>query len=149
MSKNLKMSQPIKILIADDNPDDTELVMRELYRAGFDPHWLRVETEADYLAGLNSDLNLILSDYAMRQFSGLRALTLLKQSGLEIPFIIISGTMGEETAVTIMQEGAADYLLKDQIGLLGPAVVRALKKIEEIIKHKHLKQRFIEAQKWK
>jgi two-component system cell cycle sensor histidine kinase/response regulator CckA len=141
------MSQPIKILIVEDNPNDTELMVRELYRAGFDPYWLRVQTEADYLANLSPSLDLILSDYAMPQFSGLRALALLKQSGLEIPFIIVSGTIGEETAVTIMQQGAADYLLKDRIARLGPAVCRAMKEIEERIKHKRLEQQFIEAQK--
>jgi signal transduction histidine kinase len=141
------MSQNIKILIVEDSANDTELVVRELYRAGFDPHWLRVETEADYLANLSPDLDLILSDYAMPQFSGLRALALLKQSGLEIPFIIISGTIGEETAVTTMQQGAADYLLKDRIGRLGSAVSRALKEVVERNQHKRLEQQFIEAQK--
>jgi signal transduction histidine kinase len=141
------MSQNIKILIVEDSPNDTELVVRELYRAGFDPHWLRVETEADYLANLGSGLDLILSDYAMPQFSGLRALALLKQSGLEIPFIIVSGTIGEETAVITMQQGAADYLLKDRIGRLGPAVSHALKEIEERHKHKRLEQQLVEVQK--
>ena len=141
------MSQPIKILIVEDNPNDTELVVRELYRAGFDPHWLRVETEADYLANLNSGLDLILSDYVMPEFSGPRALELLKQSGLEIPFIIVSGTIGEETAVATMQMGATDYLLKDRITRLGSAVRRAMKEIEERIEHKRLEQQFIEAQK--
>jgi len=125
------MSQPIKTLIVDDSPNDTELVVRELYRAGFDPHWLRVETEADYIANLSPDLDLILSGYAMPHFSGLRALALLKRSGLKIPFIVVSGTIGEETAVPAMQQGAADYLLKDRIGRLGPAVYRAMNEIKE------------------
>ena len=141
------MSQPIKILIVEDNASDAELMVHELYRAGFDPHWLRVETEADYLNNLSPDLDLILSDYAMPQFSGLRALALLKQRGLEIPFIIVSGTIDEETAVTTMQQGAADYLLKDRIARLGPAVCRAMKEVEERVEHRRLEAQFIEVQK--
>ena len=141
------MSQPIKILIVEDNANDAELMVHELYRAGFDPHWLRVETEADYLNNLSPDLDLILSDYAMPQFSGLRALELLKQRGLEIPFIIVSGTIDEETAVTTMQQGAADYLLKDRIARLGPAVCRAMKEVEERVEHRRLEAQFIEVQK--
>jgi signal transduction histidine kinase len=141
------MSQRIKILIVEDNPNDSELVVRELYRAGFDPHWLRVDTEADYLANLSPDLDSILSDYAMPNFSGLRALELLKQHGLEIPFIIVSGTIGEETAVAAIRQGAADYLLKDRIGRLGPAVRRAMQEVAERAERRQLEAQFIEAQK--
>jgi two-component system cell cycle sensor histidine kinase/response regulator CckA len=120
------MTQPLRVLIVEDNLSDAELVLRELRRAGFDPDSKRVDTEADYLANLHSERDLILSDYSMPQFSGLRALELLKESGLEIPFILVSATMGEETAVAAMREGAADYLLKDRLARLGQAVERAL-----------------------
>jgi two-component system, cell cycle sensor histidine kinase and response regulator CckA len=143
----MSMATHLNLLIVEDNPNDAELLVRELYRAGFDPHWLRVDTETDYLNNLRPDLDLILSDYGMPQFSGLRALELLKQRGLEIPFIIVSGTIGEETAVTTMQQGAADYLLKDRIARLGPAVHRAMKEVEERIERRRLEQQFIEAQK--
>jgi DNA-binding NtrC family response regulator len=123
------MSEQIKILIVEDNAGDTELVVRELYRAGFDAHWLRVDTEADYLANLSPDLDLILSDCDMPQFGSLRALELLKQRRLEIPFIIVSGDTGVETAVKTMEQGATDYLLKERISRLGPVVHRAMKKI--------------------
>ncbi len=69
-----------------------------------------VDTEAAYLPSLRPDLDIILSDYGMPQFSGLRALELLKQQGLEIPFILVSGTIGEETAVAAMQQGAFGLL---------------------------------------
>jgi hypothetical protein len=124
------MQQPLKILIVEDNPNDAELLVHELRRANFDFNWQRVDTEAEYLAKLHSGLDLILSDYVMPQFSGLRALELLKEHNLEIPFIIVSGTIGEETAVTAMQQGASDYLLKDRIARLGPAVRRAMQLIE-------------------
>lgn len=120
------MPTPIKILIAEDNPADAELVLREFRRAGFNPDWQRVETEPAFLAHLHSTLDLVMSDYQMPQFSGFRALELLKQSGLEIPFILVSGTIGEDTAVAAMKNGAADYFLKDRLARLGTAVTHAL-----------------------
>lgn len=125
------MSQPIRILIVENNINDAELIMRELYRAGFDPHWLRVDTETDYLANLSPDLDLILSNHGLPQFSGSRALELLKQSGLETPIIIVSELDIVEIAVKMMREGAADYVLKEQMACLGSAVRRALAKFRK------------------
>src|ERR1051325_1867688 len=99
------MSQRSEVLIVEDNPVDAELVVRELRRAGFDPEWHRTDTEMEYLKSLRPDLDIILSDYEMPQFNGLYALDLLKQSGLRIPFIIVSGTIGEETAVEAIKQG--------------------------------------------
>jgi len=120
------MSQPLKVLIVEDNSNDAELLVRSLRQAGFEPDWKRVDTETAYLEHLHDGLDLVLSDYAMPEFSGLRALELLKQSGLEVPFIIVSGTIGEETAVTVMKQGAADYLLKDRLARLGSAISHAM-----------------------
>jgi PAS domain S-box-containing protein len=120
------MPRPLKVLIAEDNPADAELLVRELRRAGFEPDWQRVDTEQEYLKHLHDGLDLVLSDYQMPQFSGLRALALLNQSGLEVPLIIVSGTIGEDTAVAAMKQGAADYLLKDRLTRLGSAVSHAL-----------------------
>ncbi len=130
------MSQRIQVLIVEDNPADAELLVRELRRAKFDPQWKRVETEEDYLAGLRADLDLILSDFEMPEFNGLRALELLNERGHDIPFIIVSGTIGEETAVEAIKQGATDYLLKDRITRLGPAVSRAIKEGQERAKRK-------------
>ena len=120
------MPIPLKVLIAEDNPLDAELVLRELRRAGFEPEWTLVQDEKDFLAALNGDLDLILSDFDMPQFSGYRALELLKERNLEIPFILVSGTIGEETAVEAMRLGATDYLLKDRLARLGVTVKHAL-----------------------
>ena len=117
---------PLRVLIVEDNPNDAELVLRELRRAGFDPDWNRVDTEAAFSTSLVPGIDLILSDYAMPQFCGLRALKLLKDRGLQIPFIIVSGTIGEETAVAAIRLGAADYLLKDRLARLGEAVKHVL-----------------------
>jgi PAS domain S-box-containing protein len=121
-----KPTERMRVVIVEDNEDDAELMLSELRRAGFEPDWQRVKTEASLLASLNSEPQLILSAYALPQFSGLRALQLLKQRGLEIPFIFVSAEAGEETAVAAMREGAADYVLKDRLGRLGEAVQRVL-----------------------
>jgi PAS domain S-box-containing protein len=120
------MSKSIRVLIVEDNPSDAELMVRELRRAGFEPEWQRVDTEGEFSASLDLKLDVILSDYAMPQFSGLRALELLKESGLSIPFVLVSATIGEETAVKAMKEGAADYLIKDRLTRLGQAVEHVL-----------------------
>jgi two-component system cell cycle sensor histidine kinase/response regulator CckA len=123
---SVNKTQPLRVLIVEDNPNDAELVLRELGHAGFNPDWNRVDTEAEFSASLDSKIDLILSDYSMPQFCGLRALEILKERGLEIPFILVSGTIGEETAVAAIRSGAADYLLKDRLARLGEAVKHAL-----------------------
>ena len=120
------MSIPLRVLILEDRPADAELMLHELRRAGFDPVWERVDTEADYLSRLDPALDLILADYSLPQFDGVRALQRLQERGLDIPFIIVSGTIGEDVAVAAMKQGAADYLLKDRLARLGPAVAHAL-----------------------
>jgi PAS domain S-box-containing protein len=120
------MGIPLNILLAEDSPMDAELILAQLRRAGFDPVWRRVQTEAEFLAELETVPDIVLSDYAMPQFSGLRAAELTRLSGKNIPFILISGTVGEEAAVEAMKLGATDYLLKDRIVRLGNAVERAL-----------------------
>jgi len=122
------MSQPLKVLLVEDNPDDARMVLRELNRSGFDATLERVETEAAFLGSLDDKIDLVLSDYAMPDFDGMSALELLKKNGLEIPFIIVSGSIGEDIAVEAMRQGAADYLLKDRLARLGPAVHQALEK---------------------
>src|SRR5262245_65329655 len=104
----------LNLLFLEDSAADAELVLRELRRAGFDPQAVRVETEQDYLAHLGPALDLILADYSLPQFDALLALHLLRERGLDIPFIIISGSISEEVAVECMKQGAADYLLKDR-----------------------------------
>jgi PAS domain S-box-containing protein len=120
------MPTPLNILLVEDSPDDAELILAQLRRDGFDPRWRRVQTAAEFLAELEKLPDIILSDYSLPQFNGLRATELLRDSGLNIPLILISGTMGEESAVEAMKRGATDYLLKDRIARLGNAVERAL-----------------------
>ena len=93
------MKTPLNLLLVEDSQDDADLILAELRRANFDPMWKRVETEADFLAEIKKSPAVILSDYSMPRFSGIRALDLLQASGLNIPFILISGTVGEDFAV--------------------------------------------------
>jgi starch phosphorylase len=122
----LAAGQPLRVLMVEDSPADAELVVAELRRAGFDVSSKRVENESDYLEHLEDSPEIVLADYALPQFSGPRALELLQQQGLGIPFIVVSGTIGDEAAAAVMKQGASDYVLKDRLHRLGPAVMRAL-----------------------
>jgi hypothetical protein len=121
------MGTPLKLLIVEDSPDDAELVCIELERAGFDLAWKRVETEATFIAALRDEVwDLVISDFQMPDFNGLRAFALFKGSGLDIPFIFVSGALGEDRAVEAMRAGARDYLLKGNLTRLNVAVAREL-----------------------
>jgi len=120
------MPLPLRVLILEDSETDAELVLYELRRAGYEPDWRRVDNETDYLDCLSTDPDVILADYSMPQFDALLALQLLKKQGMEIPFIIVTGTAGEEAVAECMRQGARDYLLKDRLGRLGSAVERVL-----------------------
>jgi two-component system cell cycle sensor histidine kinase/response regulator CckA len=116
----------LRVLLVEDCADDAQLILDALRHSGFDPSCQRVETEREYLAHLTPDLDVILADLSLPQFDGLRALELANDRGFDTPFIIVSDTIGEERAVAAMQAGAYDYLLKDRLARLGPAVRRAL-----------------------
>ena len=120
------MARPLQVLFVEDNPADAVLLLQALRDAGFAPNWKRVETESAYLAALHTGIELVLSGSELPQFSGQRALELLVKSGRDIPFIVISGTIGEEIAVKMMKLGAADFLLKGRLGRLGPAIESVL-----------------------
>ncbi|MEK7682857.1 MAG: PAS domain S-box protein, partial [Chloroflexota bacterium] len=119
------MTTPIRVLVLEDRPADAELIELELRRAGFELDWTRVDSKKDFLANLSEDLDIILSDYSMPQFDALRALSLLQETGLDIPLIVVTGSF-EAQAIECMKQGAADYLIKDRLGRLGPAVSQAI-----------------------
>ena len=116
---------PLRVLILEDRPDDAELMAFELGHAGFDVNWQRVETRSDYEANLNPDLDVVLADYSLPQFDALQALILLQDRAIDIPFIVVTGSF-EDLAIDCMKQGASDYLIKDRLGRLGPAVRQAL-----------------------
>lgn len=125
---SLAVQQTLRVLIVEDRPFDAELLATTLEGAGYRVTWSRVENESGYLSALDTAPDLILSDYSLPHFSGLRALALLQQRGLDIPFIIVSGTIDDEQAVSVMRAGADDYLLKDRLARLGAAVATVCEK---------------------
>lgn len=121
-------SRCLRVLVIDDTPTDAELLIHELEAAGYGTEWKRVSDAAAMQAALSgSTWDLIISDYAMPGFSGMDALELFKRSELDIPFILVSGNVDEEVAVEAMRAGAHDYLAKDRLARLGPAVTRELR----------------------
>jgi len=120
------MKHALRILIVDDSPEDADLIVRQLQQE-FSPSYERVETAETMGEALDrGGWHLVISDYIMPQFCGLSALQLLRQRELDIPFIMISGQMGEDVAVEAMRAGAHDYLIKDKLARLVPAVKREL-----------------------
>jgi len=120
------MTEPLRVLIVEDRPSDAELMVLQLEDEGFDPESVRVENGPDYLAALDSSWDVILSDWRLPRFSGLQALHLLRETDLDIPFVIVSGGIGEEAAVDAVHQGADDYVFKDRLARLGPAVRHAV-----------------------
>jgi two-component system cell cycle sensor histidine kinase/response regulator CckA len=141
------MGIPLNVLIVEDSADDAELLLAELQEAGFAPAWKRVETEVAYQGSLSDRIDLIFSDFSLPQFSTVRALEMLQKSNLDIPFVVVSGTMGEERAVEILKAGATDYLLKNHLARLGPVVRRALRESAERAERRKLQEQFLQAQK--
>ncbi len=125
------MSTPLRVLIVEDAEDDTLLVLRELRRGGYEPTFERVDTPEAINAALEQQTwDIVLSDYAMPRFSMPAALAMVKEKGLDLPFIIVSGAIGEEAAVAAMRAGAHDYVMKSNLARLAPAVERELREAE-------------------
>lgn len=134
------MSVPLNVLIVEDVAVDAELLIAALESAGYKVTWKRVDEESPYRAKLNSNLDLIFSDFKMPRFSVYEALEILHENQLEIPFIVISGTIGEEQAVECLKAGATDYVLKGRLHRLGPAVERALRETKHQQERKRAEQ---------
>src|SRR5216684_805248 len=125
------MAEQLRILLAEDSETDAELVQRELKRGGLDFRIRRVQTEPDFRRELGElRPHLVISDFSMPQFSGPRALTIARESRADIPFIFISGTIGENVAVDMMKAGADDYVMKNNLARLVPALKRELREAE-------------------
>jgi diguanylate cyclase (GGDEF)-like protein len=134
-------SASLNLLLLEDSPADAELLIEALREAGFEPNFRRIETKDAYLRELDQPPDFILSDYSMPQFTAQDALRLMKERGLDLPFIIVSGCIGEDMAVECMKAGAADYLLKDRLGRLGHAVTQALERKRLIDEKRQAEQR--------
>lgn len=120
------MPGQLDVLILEDRPADAELILYELKRSGYQITHRRVDTRPAYLDAIAHAPDIILADYNLPQFTAMQALKLLQERELDIPFIVITGTVSEEAAVETMKQGAADYLLKDRLSRLNQAIERAL-----------------------
>ena len=121
------MNSPIRLLLVEDSATDAELMLRELKRSTLEVTVRRVETEGQLRQHLQSSyVDVILSDYSLPHFNGEAALEIARELAPDVPFIFVSGSIGEERAVTALRNGATDYILKDRLSRLGPAVKRAL-----------------------
>jgi response regulator RpfG family c-di-GMP phosphodiesterase len=131
----------LRLLLVEDSEDDAGLILRELKRGGYEVDYQRVETAAamqDALAGKAWDL--VISDYSLPQFNAPAALTTLQESGIDLPFIITSGTIGEDTAVAALKAGANDFIIKGSLARLIPAIERELKDAETRRERKRAEQ---------
>ncbi|WDT75276.1 MAG: response regulator [Candidatus Manganitrophus sp.] len=121
------MEKSLRVLIVEDSEDDTALVLETLKERDFHPVYKRVETPEEMIAALRqSPWDVVVSDYTMPRFNALAAMRLIKEAGLDIPFIIVTGSIGEEIAVRAMKAGAHDYMMKDNLSRLTPAIEREM-----------------------
>jgi two-component system, cell cycle sensor histidine kinase and response regulator CckA len=139
---------PLNVLIVEDSEEDADLIVLELKRGGYAPQFLRVDTAEGLLLALGQrHWDLVLSDFSMPKFSVSEALALLQQQGADLPFVIVSATIGEEAAVEAMKAGAHDYILKHRLGRLVPAIQRELRESAVRRERRELEEQLRRAQK--
>ncbi len=128
----------LRVLLVEDSQDDAELVLASLIEGGFDTSLTRVETEEEMSRALSSgDWDVVISDFNLPRFGAVSALSVLRETGKDIPFIIVSGCIGEESAVSLMKEGCSDFVMKNSLARLVPAIKRELK--DAAIRREHRK----------
>jgi DNA-binding NtrC family response regulator len=142
------MDKKLRILILEDVPVDAELMERELRKGGIKFSSKRVDTKETFLKELKEfEPDLILGDYKLPSFDGLSALGIVQENCPNVPFIFISGTIGEELAIETLKSGATDYVLKDRLSRLVPAVSRALREVEERTERKRAEKSLQDSEK--
>ena len=133
------MATPLCVLIVEDSQEDAELLAEELRRGGYDPTYERVQTAEAMTAALAKQAwDIVIADYSMPHFSAPAALKLLQKSGLDLPFIIVSGSIGEDIAIAAMRAGAHDYMMKGELKRLTPGIERELREATVRREHKRV-----------
>ena len=131
-NKEQTMSTELRILVLEDNPYDAEIEIALLEKANYACEWKRVESQSEFMACLEKpDYDVIIADYNLPDFNGLIALELFREHNLDIPFIIVSGAIGDEKAIQCLKSGATDYVLKDRLLRLEYVVRRCLHEKEK------------------
>ena len=125
------MNKRLRILLLEDEPGDAALIERELRKGGLTFTLKRVETEAGFRQALDGAWDLILSDHDLPSFDGMSALVIAREKAEHVPFIFVTGSVGEEVAIRSLRDGATDYVRKQRLSALVAAVERALKEAEE------------------
>lgn len=138
------MAKPLRVLVVEDDERDASLLQRELRKAGYDPSFELVATHEGMRAALTKEQwDVIISDYSVPGFGGLAALALVKELKLDVPFILVSGTVNEEIAVEVMRAGAHDFLTKGKYARLGPAIERELREVAVRAEARKLQEQLI------
>ena len=120
------MPQPLHVLIVEDQPADAELMLAQLRKTDYEIRSMTAKREPEFIAALKEHLDVILADYTLPDFSVPRALQLLKERSLDIPLIVVTGSLGDEAAAECIKLGASDYILKDRLARLPEAIAQAL-----------------------
>ncbi len=145
----MKKDKKLRVLILEDNHGDVELILHELKKGGYEPVYLRVDTAKDMRAAINKQpWDLIIADYTMPQFNAIDGLKIMQEKGLDLPYIIVSGTIGEDKAVSTMISGAHDYLMKDNLKRLVPAVSRELQDAKVRLERRQAEESLADERKW-
>ena len=140
------MKRPLRILHLEDDPMDAELVRANLTREGLDCEVWVVATEEEFGAALDQgDIDLILADFSLPTFDGMGALAMVRKRHPDLPFVFVSGRLGEEAAIESLRNGATDYVLKNRLARLAPAVNRALDEAVERAERRKAEQELAEA----
>jgi two-component system cell cycle sensor histidine kinase/response regulator CckA len=142
------VSTPLRVLFIEDSEDDAKLQVRLLGQGGYDVAHERVDSRESLLLALDKQWDVIISDYSMPHFRGTDALQLVRQKGLDVPFIFASGTIGEDSAVAALKVGAQDYLMKSNLSRLIPSVQRELRESEERRQRRRLEEQVHQLQRF-
>src|SRR6267154_2911667 len=142
------MGVPIRVLMVEDSEDDAALLLQLLRQGGYEIDSARVDSASGMTRALNQKWDIVISDHSMPQFSGTEALKMLRARDAEVPFIFVSGTIGEDAATDAMRVGAQDYVMKANLKRLVPAVQRELRDAGERKERKRLEGRVQQLQKY-
>src|SRR5262245_16660516 len=142
-----KTRKILRVLLVEDRVDDAELLVQEIEAGGYNVISSRVDTIDGLISALRNEWDVVLSDYTLPRLDALSALAIVRGERPQLPFIIASGTVGEETAVTALKAGADDFLVKGRLTRLVPAIERELRNVKESIERQALEEQLRQAQK--